>query len=90
MTEPPPHRIVWFVPWTWKRRTKIVASLLLLFVGYPLSVGPMVWLHDRGALPFGSANLARVIYAPIRLTLQTELGRQTVGRYIDLWEPPTN
>lgn len=48
MNEPLPRRIAWFAPWAWKRQARMFAVLLMVFVGYPLSVGPMVWLHDRG------------------------------------------
>jgi len=50
MNEPPsdplPRRVAWFAPWTWRPwKRRALASMLL--VGYPLSIGPLIWLNER-------------------------------------------
>ncbi len=47
----PPRRISWFAPWRWKRRRTIVFAMLLVFVVYPLSSGPINRFVELGWLP---------------------------------------
>ncbi len=66
MTDQPllPRRIAWSAPWTWKRRTQIIAGLLVLMslVAYPLSFGPAWQLEKAGWI---SEDLFTTIYYPI-------------------------
>ncbi len=42
------------------------ATLVMLFVVYPLSIGPVAWVKTRFAAPSGMFNVAlSVVYGPI-------------------------
>jgi hypothetical protein len=58
----------------------------ILLAAYPLSLGPLVWLHDRRRLPEGSRTVIMIAYLPRWYVLQTEPGKQTLGRYVGFWE----
>src|SRR5579872_4184826 len=47
----------------WAKRTA-VAVLVIVVMIYPLSVGPVVWLDSRGAIPAGAISSLETIYAP--------------------------
>lgn len=51
-------RSVWF----WVRIT-----IFLVFVGYPLSIGPFGWLFDHGYLSPFVVDALTCLYAPLRL-----------------------
>jgi hypothetical protein len=57
-----PPRLRWFAVWKWKRRWRLCLILALLW-GYPLSVGPTIWLCKHGYLP---AEVF-IAYRPVRL-----------------------
>ena len=62
-----------------------VALLLALAALYPLSVGPAVWLADRGLLPEGS----QIIYAPVKwAVIQNDAIGDAVSWYVSLWGGP--
>jgi hypothetical protein len=48
---PLPSVVSWFAPWTWKRRWMIVFAMLLMFIVYPLSAGPINRFVELGWLP---------------------------------------
>lgn len=88
MDEPPGHdplpkSILRYAPWRWRRRWLVIP---ILMIAYPLSLGPVVWLHDRQRLPEGSRDVLMAIYLPLWFVMQTEPGRQTLGRYVGFWE----
>lgn len=65
-------------------------GLVVVLVGYPLSIGPFVWLHSHGYLSLNSANIvARSFYRPIAWIYRQ--GPQPVSDviewYRDLWVP---
>jgi hypothetical protein len=87
MEEKLPRRIAWFAPWTWKRRTKIVASLLLVLVAYPLSIGPMAWVQGKGVLPDTVVDFLIVTYTPLEyVASQSLLTAMLLMAYIDFWQ----
>jgi hypothetical protein len=58
-TDALPPRLAWYAVWRWKRRWLVCLSLTLL-AGYPLSMGPTIWLQRHGYLPAG----AMIVYRP--------------------------
>ena len=48
------------IPWT-----KIIVTLLILLVMYPLSFGPVLWATVRGHLPNDDDSIVWVLYAPM-------------------------
>jgi hypothetical protein len=64
------------------------AAIAILLALSQLSVGPVVWLMDRGMLPRDKAQvLERTLYAPLVLLCEHSSGAQrTVRWYISLWE----
>ena len=49
---PLPRRIVWFAPWTWKRRWWIALVLAGLMVEYPLVRGRYIALQWTGGFRY--------------------------------------
>lgn len=83
MTASLPRRIAWCAPWTWKRRSQIVAGLLLLLVGYPLSIGPAYGLWYWGLIP----DEADVIYWPVEgLVYLVPAGPEWMDWYLSLFK----
>jgi hypothetical protein len=50
--------------------------------GYALSIGPFVWLANRGYLP----QFVGVIYVPIGLLGYWEPARRIIQWYISFWQ----
>jgi len=64
--------------------TGIVA--LLLPVVYVLSLGPAVWLHDRGGLGSEMNEFIRLTYSPLAwLRENSEVCRHVLDWYVGLW-----
>ena len=83
MADPLPRRIVWFAPWTWKRRTKVAAILLLVFMGYPLSVGPTMVLVINQQIPY---EVYWHLYYPLHIvTTQSDVLWDAQNRYEHWW-----
>jgi hypothetical protein len=58
----------------------------LVFVAYPLSLGPATWLDKSGILPRPAMDALLTIYYPIDLMyLQSSLVAQAVDWYLDFW-----
>ena len=60
-------------------------ALLVLLVGYPLSIGPACWLVKKNGLP----ETALVVYRP--LSMSASISEKTYGAliwYIELWSGP--
>ena len=69
-------------------RTLFLATAMTLAipVSYVLSIGPALWLGQRGYI---TAQQFRVIYAPLeRLERVWPWIGDAFGRYVDLWMPP--
>lgn len=71
-----------------------LAGIVLLLIGYPLSLGPILWMHDNPAVPrryvyvvWRFSDDAIWIYAPIRLACQYGPPRvtNTVEWYATKW-----
>jgi len=64
----------------------IVAVLMLLPVLYVASIGPVVWMDNRGHIPEWSRGPLEALYAPLEWVLSKS---QTLDhwfeRYVDLW-----
>ena len=62
-------------------------ALILLLIGYPLSIGPFAWLLHHGYLPkhYGSIALGSV-YWPINWAYENiEWYNRAHGWYLTLW-----
>ncbi|MGE3314526.1 MAG: hypothetical protein AB7O26_05365 [Planctomycetaceae bacterium] len=68
-------------------RTLLTAVLLLiLFVGYPLSLGPVTWLDKSGLVSRPLMNVILSIYYPIDLLYLHSSGVQrALDWYLDFW-----
>jgi hypothetical protein len=83
--EPLPLSLRWFALWRWKRRWQILVPVLVL--GYPLSFGPLVWLHDRQRLPQFASRVLKGLYAPLEMICErSEWWGSAVRYYVELWE----
>jgi hypothetical protein len=69
-----------------------VVAVIVLLVGpllYVLSVGPAVWLYDRGTLGDGGRQAIEVIYLPLEWAAsKTGAIAVPVDWYLDLWRTP--
>ena len=61
--------------------------LLLLVTLYGLSTGPFVWLTVRGIIPIGVAARIDIIYNPLEVLRMSDVGRQLLDWYINLFVP---
>jgi hypothetical protein len=62
-------------------------GLVVALVGYPLSIGPAVWLYDRDLLSPQTTQVLEVFYWPMTwLTMESgwEIGH-VVQWYAELW-----
>lgn len=72
-----------------ERRTSPLAIWLivtaLLLVAYPLSVGPAMWLTQKGYLPHG---VYQTTYWPmVMLCIRCRPLRGPIDWYVKVWEP---
>lgn len=72
----------------------IVIGATLLLIGYPLSLGPILWLLDKPRVPdryvgtaWSLAHKALGIYAPLRMACRCGPPQieNTLERYARLW-----
>lgn len=57
--------------------------------GYPLSIGPIIWLAERGLLPKQCMEAVDVVYAPIGYVLaQSDEVTDVFDCYCGLWFLP--
>ena len=61
-----------------------VAAMLVVLVGYPLSTGPVVWLHDHGFLPDWAEPVIEAFYWPLSLLPRDIV--QAIDQYAGLWQ----
>jgi uncharacterized membrane protein YidH (DUF202 family) len=72
----------------WAERT-LAAALIVALIGYPLSLGPFVWLRDHDHLGRDSADfILYSFYAPIVWIYYNGPAsiRDAIESYIDLWQ----
>ena len=62
------------------------ALVAVLVVGYPLSMGPVVWLQSHGVLSDAALNLIGIFYTPLSLIVEPfDWMKDALDRYEDLW-----
>ena len=72
-------------PRPYRRATWIVAVLVVVFVLYPLSIGPAVVLANyAGNLRAGAMALS-IIYFPVFMACRAAGHEQTLSDYIQWW-----
>lgn len=65
-----------------------VAAAVLVIL-YPLSIGPLIWLADRGMLPEEAAGLIGIIYYPLELAAaSSDATIRLYSWYASLWMRP--
>jgi len=69
----------------------VVAVLVLLFLPllYVLSIGPAVWLHDRGMMSPTVTQCAQTIYSPLEwAAFRSSVTMQIMEGYLNWWRRP--
>jgi len=69
----------------------VVAVLVLLFLPllYVLSIGPAVWLHDRGMMSPTVTQCAQTIYSPLEwAAFKSSVTMQIMEGYLNWWRRP--
>src|SRR5262245_24663217 len=69
----------------------VVAVLILLFLPllYVLSIGPAVWMHDRGMMSPTVTQCADTIYSPLEwASSKSSVSERIIMGYIEWWRPP--
>jgi hypothetical protein len=85
MDQPQNPRRSLFAPWRWPRWTLILLAVLML-LGYPLSIGPIVWLGNHAYLSDEAMLIAEIIYLPIEAAGELFLPIKVVlNAYRKLW-----
>jgi hypothetical protein len=65
----------------------ILAAFIVVLVGYPLSIGPMAWVAERGYLPEAAETPLEVLYAPLgMLAKHVPTFRYVIEWYLEYWE----
>jgi hypothetical protein len=65
----------------------ILAAIAISLVMYVLSVGPAMWLNNRGRLPSSILDSALLIYAPLDwLAHHSEVANRILFWYAGFWE----
>lgn len=91
-----PRRSV-FAVWHWPRWTWAIVVVLML-VGYPLSIGPAYWMLGMGVIPQTATTVEflRAFYYPLNAASEnSEWLRTAIDRYHRFWairrkyEPPS-
>jgi hypothetical protein len=74
----------------WKHRRWLVTALLALtLIGYPLSIGPVMWLERRGLMPAVVARCQDVFYFPLALAVEkSEWCSSVMESYAHWWIAP--
>lgn len=81
-----PRHLSWFAIWRWKR-SRLWLLFLAMLVSYPLSAGPVIWLHDRQRLPQFATPIIQVVYFPLGLVCSySKVCGGIFSSYLDFWE----
>ena len=74
-----------FAVWRWRKRVLIPLAFLML-LGYPLSLGPVCWLFERGYAPASAEPIVIVIYYPLLIACENNSVAQNIfDPYADWW-----
>lgn len=57
---------IWLTPWRWSRWTW--ATIIMLMLAYPLSIGPVARASFRGYLPPEASGAMIIVYFPVTAT----------------------
>jgi hypothetical protein len=69
-------------PRTWRSAWSIIASaFVLIFIVYPLSIGPAYWLMDRHAIP--TKTMAALYYPIDELACRSQSAEQILRWYLE-------
>ena len=69
----------------WKRKRRWAAVAVWLIAAYPLSLGPMIWLYDRGYLPASALAYVDPFYAPLGLSMSDGRGGVRASMRLYVW-----
>lgn len=82
-----PFRQLVLMPWRWNRWIGILAVPLML-VAYPLSVGPVVWLYEKGYMSDSLAETVSMAYLPVTLAAESSPAAEyALNWYLEWWAP---
>ncbi|MBI1347845.1 hypothetical protein GC163_16335 [bacterium] len=83
-TEHLPVSVRWFAPWRWRKRYQLLG--LLFLPAYPLSVGPIVWLHELGFISQQHLDILSSVYYPLQIAYEnSEWCQYLLGQCTDFW-----
>ena len=69
----------------WAKWT-LVAVVVVAFVGYPMSIGPVRWLVGRGYLPSWTFTTISTVYAPFDWPYIPQPLDDALSWYCSLWD----
>lgn len=68
------------------RTTTYALAAAVVFIAYPLSLGPATWLDKSGILSRGAMDAILAIYYPIDvLYMKSSFIQRLVDWYLDFW-----
>ena len=77
-----------FAVWRWPRWIWFV-SVPLLLAAYPFSIGPAVWLVEKGYLSDSTTEVLGTAYLPMLITAETVPPLEhALEQYLEWWTPP--
>lgn len=85
MSDPLPRRIIWFAPWTWKRRWMAALLVPSFLIAYPLSFGPLIWLNSYGYLPAWTEPVLDILFVPVRAAGDSKWDFGLIDAWICWW-----
>ena len=64
-------------------------SFAILLIAYPLSIGPVGWLLERGVIPLYDGKCVECIYKPLhQLYDHSDSAKHFIDWYYHIWCPP--
>ena len=61
-------------------------TLLVVFVAYPLSMGPMRWIYSKASFPGWFAHVHNVFYGPLDwVYINSPLFEKWMNWYLSFW-----
>lgn len=74
-----------FVPWRWPRWV-LIPLILLLLLGYVLSIGPVICLVESGTMPEVVVTIAHTLYLPLLTACEYSPPlKHLLNAYLDWW-----